>query len=451
MIQPERIELFNDGRTGGAYILYWMQSAVRSRYNHALEYAIEESNRSKKPLYVIFLIHPVYQGVDARINKFFTEGLSDVSHALMDRGISFSVFSGDPVNSIVKAAEDACLLVMDKGWTRNQRTWRSQVISEVSCKVAVIETNLIVPVTVASPKEEWSAGTLRPKLARVITKFLVPVTSNAVNYETASTDIFTDFKLSALNLEDNGQKGLYHPERLKGGETFAGLQLEWFLSGVIDSYEKSRNDPTANASSRLSAYIHFGHISPLEVALRVLEKKSQAGAAFLEQLIVRRELSHNFVCYNPYYDSFECLPGWAKKTLVRHSNDNREYTYCLEEFENAATHDRIWNAMQTEILRTGYLHGYLRMYWGKKILEWSRTPEEGYRIAVILNDRYQYDGRDPNGYAGVAWCFGKHDRPWKERDIFGTVRYMNESGLKRKFRVDGWCGRVEKAASETRS
>ena len=450
MIQPERVVLYNKPTSSGSYVVYWMQSAVRTRYNHALEYAIEQSNELKKPLYVVFALHPEYKEFNPRIEQFFKEGISDVYQALKERGISFTLFSEEPVNSIVKAADDAILLVMDQGWTRLQRIWRSQIISSVSCHVAVIETNLIVPVNVASQKEEWSAGTFRPKLSRIIKRFLVPVSGRRINTLSPPPEIFSGkdiIKNYSETSDSDSQSGI---SIIKGGQNAAVSHLGSFLSDNIDRYELMRNDPSALGTSRLSAYLHFGQISPLEVTLQVLDKKSPGGSAFLEQLIVRRELSHNFVGYNNRYDSFEGLPDWAKNTLGKHSKDNREYIYDIGQFERAETHNRIWNAIQTELVRTGYIHGYLRMYWGKKILEWSRSPEEGYNIALTLNDRYQLDGRDPNGYAGIAWCFGKHDRPWKEREIFGTIRYMNESGLRRKFKVDGWCERVEREAAKIR-
>ncbi|MGC9362125.1 MAG: deoxyribodipyrimidine photo-lyase, partial [Candidatus Syntrophosphaera sp.] len=214
--------------------------------------------------------------------------------------------------------------------------------------------------------------------------------------------------------------------------------------------------------SGLSPYLHFGQISALEVALRVMEyaeipafeaanlirDKSdldplQAGvASFLEELIVRRELSCNFCYYNEDYDNYNSIPLWARKTLNDHLGDARPYDYSLEELETARTDDPFWNAAQQEMLRTGKMHNYLRMYWGKKLIEWIPEPETAFGLMLYLNNKYLLDGRDPNSYAGVAWCFGKHDRPWQERDIFGKVRYMNANGLKRKFDMQGYLEKV---------
>jgi deoxyribodipyrimidine photo-lyase len=218
-----------------------------------------------------------------------------------------------------------------------------------------------------------------------------------------------------------------------GGPSEASKRYTHFLEEDLNRYADSRNDPVNPAISHMSPYLHFGQVSPVTLARGALEGGGPNSEAFMEELLVRRELSLNFVHYNPRYDSFSCLPSWAMSTLKRHASDPRTYLYTLDELEQAQTHDSCWNAAQNEMVSTGKMQGYLRMYWGKKILEWSATPQEAYRCALYLNNAYELDGRDPNGYAGVAWCFGKHDRPWKERKIFGTVRYMGEAGLRKKF------------------
>jgi len=189
-------------------------------------------------------------------------------------------------------------------------------------------------------------------------------------------------------------------------------------------------------TSHLSPYLHFGHLGPHNVALTIQRAKAPQAAksAFLEQLIVRRELAVNFVRFNPAYDSLECLEPWADRTLAEHACDRRPIVYTEQQLENAATHDALWNAAQVQMVTTGWMHNYLRMYWAKKILEWSPSPQVAYQRAVFLNDRYELDGRDPNGYAGIAWALvGKHDRPWFNRPIFGNIRYMSQAGISRKF------------------
>jgi deoxyribodipyrimidine photo-lyase len=196
----------------------------------------------------------------------------------------------------------------------------------------------------------------------------------------------------------------------------------------------------------MSPYLHFGQISPLFIALQTHAAKGikkQNKDAYLEELVVRRELSMNYCFYNPHYDSYSGLPDWAQKTLKAHRNDKREYIYSITELERARTHDPYWNAAQREMLLTGKMHNYMRMYWGKKILEWSATPEDAFKNALYLNNKYELDGRDPNSFTGVAWCFAKHDRPWNERAVFGTVRYMSSSGLERKFDMDAYVQKIE--------
>jgi deoxyribodipyrimidine photo-lyase len=233
-----------------------------------------------------------------------------------------------------------------------------------------------------------------------------------------------------------------------GGTTEAKKRLRDFIKNKLDEYADLRNDPCLDATSNMSPYLHFGQISPLYIALKVMESEARGKESYLEELIVRRELSYNFVYYNNNYDKFSSLPPWAKNSLNCHARDKREYIYSLEEFEQAKTHDPYWNAAQKEMVLTGKMHGYMRMYWGKKILEWTRNPRQGFKMALYLNNKYELDGRDPNGFAGVAWCFGKHDRAWSERKVFGKIRYMNAAGLKRKFDADKYVERVDRIERE---
>jgi deoxyribodipyrimidine photo-lyase len=241
-----------------------------------------------------------------------------------------------------------------------------------------------------------------------------------------------------------GRVGVY-----RGGTTPAKKFLRQFVAKKLDHYSELSNDPSADGVSHLSPYLHFGQISPLKIALEVLKRKSPGEEAFLEELIVRRELSMNFVFFNSRYDDFGCLPSWAKKTLNEHAGDEREYIYSLEDFEAARTQDPYWNAAQREMMSRGKMHGYMRMYWGKKILEWTESPEQAFKTALFLNNRYELDGRDPNGFTGVAWCFGKHDRAWSERSVFGKIRYMNAAGLRRKFDIDAYVRRVNGAWAQS--
>jgi deoxyribodipyrimidine photo-lyase len=228
-----------------------------------------------------------------------------------------------------------------------------------------------------------------------------------------------------------------------GGASQALARLKDFLEHKLDHFTDLRNDPSQDFCSGLSPYLHFGQISPLTMALQVRATDSPGKDALIEELIVRRELAFNFVHYNPRYDQYDGLAPWALRTLNFHAKDHREFLYTPEQFEQADTHDPYWNAAQREMVVTGRMHGYMRMYWGKKILEWSKTPKEAFDTALYLNNKYELDGRDPNGYAGVAWCFGQHDRAWGERPVYGKVRYMNANGLKRKFNIEAYVAKVD--------
>ncbi|NHJ12394.1 MAG: deoxyribodipyrimidine photo-lyase [Candidatus Thorarchaeota archaeon] len=444
MIHEERVRRLNSNSIqDGDYILYWMQASQRTGYNHALEHAIQLANKYELPLVVYFGLTDRYPEANERSYLFLLEGLVDAKASLTERNVTFAVRQENPSSGVLELAKECSLLVVDRDYQRLQRFWRTHVAASVRCPMIQVESNVIVPVEVASPKEEYSAGTFRPKIYRELNRYLQPVAPNVplADYSTeiTSLDIKNAMKFVGSLSIDRSAKGV---DWLKGGQEEAKKYLSKFISEKLDYFDRRRNDPSDDLLSQMSPYLHFGQISPLEIALRIMETGSEGAEAYLEELIVRRELSMNFVYYNPRYDSIECLPNWAKITLRQHATDKREYLYSQDEFEFAETHDSYWNAAQVEMTKTGKMHGYMRMYWGKKILEWSKSPSEAYDTALYLNNRYELDGRDPNGYAGVAWCFGKHDRAWKERLVFGKVRYMNARGLERKFDIEAYVRRV---------
>ncbi|WAI01755.1 deoxyribodipyrimidine photo-lyase [Methanogenium organophilum] len=428
----------------GDYVLYWMQASQRAERNAALDAAIREANQLHKPVLVCFCLDPRGEGRQIRHLRFMLEGLTETQHLLEEQGITFMLRSGPPHEVVPVLAEDACLVVTDRGYLRGQREDRSRLAERLDIPFIEVEGDVIVPVEVASHKEEWSAATFRRRITPHLDHFpmqsptpAVTVRGAPTEYETLPLDRPEDLIRSLNPLEDAG------PAAFAGGLSEARRLLEWFMTGKLSRYATGRNDPNADVLSCMSPYLHFGQISPLEVALRVRGHRGNGenAAAYLEELIVRRELSMNFVHYDPDYATPACLPDWAKKTLAEHARDPREYVYTLRELEEALTHDPYWNAAQTEMRMTGKMHGYMRMYWGKKVIEWSQTPEEAYNTLLTLNNRYELDGRDPNSYAGIAWCFGKHDRAWKERPVFGKVRYMNAKGLRRKFDAGRYAAR----------
>ncbi len=445
MIQKERTKALNKKEVKkGAYVLYWMQASQRTEYNHALEYAISKANELRQPIIVFFGMTDAFPEANERHYAFMLEGLGEVRQSLEKRGIQMVILHKSPEMGVLQLAKRASLAVVDRGYLKIQKKWRSDAASKMSCPLIQVESDVIVPVEETSPKEEYAAATIRSKIHRKFSDFLVPLKQIKPAVDSLSLD-FDSFDLSDVDEAISKlriDRSVQRVSSFQGGTKEARNHLEVFLEGKLDQFPTLRNDPTLDYLSHLSPYLHFGQISPLFIALKALETKSSGTEAFLEELIVRRELSINFVFYNKRYDSFEAIPEWAKKTLRAHKKDKRQYTYALEELESAKTHDPYWNAAQKEMVVNGKMHGYMRMYWGKKIIEWSKTPEEAYQNALSLNDKYELDGRDPNGFAGVAWCFGKHDRPWGERPVFGNVRYMNDKGLKRKFDADGYVKRI---------
>lgn len=452
MIYDERIEFLNSNPIQkGDYVLYWIQASPRNHYNHALEYAIEKANELEKPLITYFGISENFPNANYRHYYFLIQGLKETALSLKKRNIHMVLLQENPAKGAIELSRNAVLGITDMGYLKIQREWREKVASAIECPLIQVETNVIVPVQTASPKEEYSAGTIRKKIQRELDYFMVPLRERLLDKSSLDFDLKTNSKwnfkkfdienleksIKNLKLKDDINPGIF-----QGGTDNALNLFHSFVENKIDKFEDLRNDPAEDYLSNMSPYLHFGQISPLYLALEVSKIESPGKDSFLEELIIRRELSMNLAHYNDNYDRFDCLPDWAKKTLLEHRNDIREHTYTLEELETAKTHDHYWNAAQKEMIITGKMHGYMRMYWGKKILEWTNDPRNAYDIAVYLNDKYEIDGRDPNGYTGVAWCFGKHDRAWKEREIFGKVRYMNANGLKRKFKIEKYVDRI---------
>jgi deoxyribodipyrimidine photo-lyase len=454
MAQNPRVKMLNaPGTTPPGPVVYWMQSSPRGRYNHALEYAVHLANHRRVPLVVYFVLTPAFPGAYRRHYRFLIQGLQDVRTHLQERGIPFRLLSATLPEGTDQFSRQASSIVTDMGYLRIHRQWRSYLATHTTAPVVQVETNVVVPVETASEKDQWAAATLRPRIHRHWDSFLQPL--NTQVYDGAGLSVpeslplgipipdssqEVEALLDSLKLSDPSPEATSTP--FTGGEVAAQATLRSFLSTKLESYDTLRNDPSQDYTSLLSPYLHFGHISPVDIAGQAIEAAEGSEApgvragleGFLEELIVRRELAMNFCHYNDAYDTWDGLPEWAQTSLMEHSTDDRPMLYSSRQLEQAETEDPYWNACQREMVRSGRMHGYMRMYWGKKILEWTQNPQDALAIAFELNDRYELDGRDPNGYAGVAWCFGKHDRPWVERPIFGKIRYMNANGLRRKFK-----------------
>jgi deoxyribodipyrimidine photo-lyase len=427
-------------RTGP--VVYWMSRDQRVKDNWALLFAQELALDLKQPLAVVFCLTPQFLNATWRQYSFMLTGLRDVENDLLARNISFFMLRGSAEREIPRFLEGhKCgALVIDFDPLRIKRDWKETIAKRISMSLFEVDARNIVPCWEASSKQEYAARTLRPKIHRLLDEFLetFPALENhpfawqkkmaRVDWDKAEKSVQADHAVPEVDW-------------LMPGEKAAAEKLKHFLSKKLTSYPERRNDPTKGAVSNLSPYLHFGQISAQRVALEVFRRRasSETKDAFLEELIVRRELSDNFCFYNTEYDRFAGFPDWAQKTLNEHRGDERDHIYSFEQFDMARTHDELWNAAQVEMVRTGKMHGYMRMYWAKKILEWTPSPEEALEIAIMLNDRYELDGRDTNGYVGIAWSIGGvHDRAWKERPIFGKIRYMSYNGCKSKFDVKAY-------------
>jgi deoxyribodipyrimidine photo-lyase len=433
-VDPRRAIRLNDREPVAGPVIYWMSRDQRVRDNWALIYAREKAREMQQPLHVAFCLAPGYLGATERHYRFMLEGLKEVEGSLQKIGISFRILEGEPGDSIVRFAEEikAGWVVTDFNPLRINRSWKEKAAGNLHVPLTEVDAHNIVPCRIASEKQEFGAYTLRPKIKRLLPEFLV------------------EFEKTHLPARKNGPPPSLTKRGGQGGEFLPGeisaqKALHDFIQYRLNDYDTARNDPNSDGQSGLSPYLHFGQLSAQRVALEVskADARPEAKAAFLEELIVRRELSDNFCFYNPHYDSFDGFHPWAKATLNAHRDDPRQYLYSYEELEAGTTHDPLWNAAQREMVTTGKMHGYMRMYWTKKILEWTGSPEEALAVAIHLNDTWSLDGRDPNGYAGIAWSIGGiHDRAWGERPVFGKIRYMNYQGCRRKFNVDSYMKKV---------
>jgi deoxyribodipyrimidine photo-lyase len=443
-IKRGRINILKEGQTGKGPVFYWMSRDQRAQHNWALLEAARRAQEFKRPLVCVFTLKTDYPGAFFRHFAFMLKGLKEVEQELFEHGIPMVVLCGDPpvVLSGILLKYDAAALVCDFDPLRVKQQWKDRLLPLIPFTVTEVDAHNVVPCRIASLRQEFGAYTLRPKLRKLWNEYFevypeLPVFKNAqLAFERPGFD--------TLLKDETFDRSVGEVPDFVPGTGEAKKRLKRFLQDRLELYNEKHNDPNADVVSGLSPYLHFGQISAQQVASDVLacNEPSDGRAAFLEQLIVRRELADNYCWYNPDYDNEEGFAGWAKRSLEKHVADKRRYRYTPGELEQARTHDELWNAAQREMVQTGKMHNYMRMYWAKKILEWTALPREAMQIAVYLNDKYELDGRDPNGYAGCAWAIGGvHDRPWFEREIFGQIRYMNDNGCKSKFNVAKYCNR----------
>jgi deoxyribodipyrimidine photo-lyase len=438
----KRARILKEGKELCGPVVYWMSRDQRAHDNWALLYAQHLAQERKVPILVLFCLAPRFLGATLRQYAFMLAGLAELAQELAYHHIPFHLIQGEPGQAIpewLKAREVSCL-VSDFDPLRIKRAWKEEVGQSLASPFIEVDAHNIIPCWLASPKQEWAAYSFRPKVHRALPDFLTPFPA-LIKHPFPDGETGTGVDVTKLLDTLHMDRTVPPVTWLNPGEQAARKHLKQFLTKKLTHYERDRNDPNRDGQSDLSPYLHFGQIAPQRVALEVRAGKSPRDSkeAFLEELIVRRELSDNYCYYSRDYDRFQGFPDWARKTLDDHRNEEREYLYSLEEFEAGRTHDPLWNAAQREMVQRGKMHGYLRMYWAKKILEWTASPEEAQEVAISLNDRYELDGRDPNGYVGIAWSIGGvHDRAWKERPVFGKVRYMSYKGAAGKFDVQAY-------------
>ncbi|XVF10754.1 hypothetical protein REPUB_Repub07fG0210100 [Reevesia pubescens] len=463
-VQPGRIRVLEEGSQPlkKGPVVYWMFRDQRLKDNWALIHAVDQANKANVPVAIAFNLFDQFLGAKARQLGFMLKGLRQLQSSIEDTlQIPFFLFQGEAEETIPKFLGEcgASLLVTDFSPLRQIRKSKDEICKRVSGSVTIheVDAHNIVPIWVASDKLEYGARTIRGKINKLLPEYLIdfPMLQPPTNKWDSVNQLIVWDNLIA----DVLRKGAEVPEIewCEPGETAAMEVLmgnkDGFLTKRLKNYSTDRNIPLKpRALSCLSPYLHFGQISAQRCALEARSFRKlypQAVDTFLEELVVRRELADNFCYYQPHYDSLQGAWEWARKTLVDHASDKREHTYTKEQLEKAQTADLLWNASQLEMVHYGKMHGFMRMYWAKKILEWTKGPKEAIEICIYLNDKYEIDGRDPNGYVGCMWSIcGVHDQGWRERPVFGKIRYMNYAGCKRKFDVDGYIAYIKRLVGE---
>ena len=443
MVNSKRVRVLKKGKIENSSVVYWMSRDQRVADNWALLYAYEQATNLDQKLITVFTLSPSFIGANMRHYDFMLKGLDIVNSHLAQKGIEFVILKGDPHTELANFinSNNVGLLVSDFDPLRVKREWKVNLNALIHIPHHEVDAHNIIPCWLASDKQEFAAYTIRPKIKRLLPEFLTdfPIISN------------TPIPYSSIGIEGilkwlNPNKNVRPINSIKAGEAEATNVLLEFINNRLDGYSYRRNDPNLDGQSNLSPYLHFGQISAQRVVVEVMKSGATEidKTAFLEELIVRRELSDNYCFYNHSYDSTEGFHPWSKETHRAHRSDKREFIYTLDELENSKTHDKLWNAAQFEMVKTAKMHGFMRMYWAKKIFEWTSSAEDAMRFAIYLNDKYSIDGRDPNGYTGIAWSIGGiHDRAWSEREVFGKIRYMNYNGCKRKFDVNKYIKDIE--------
>lgn len=450
-VEPERISKLNTApeRPDRAYVLYWSQMNRRVDANHALLYAVELANRFRLPVLFYEGLTCTYEYANDRLHTFLLQGVPETARRLRRAGIGYVFYlrrTRELRNDVLyQLAKRAAAIVTDDYPVFIARDHNHHVPQKLDIAYYAVDSSCIVPMSQIAERQ-YGAYTIRPKIKRLLSRYLKrsdeirvahrfrsPIPEFHTNVSVANVPNL----VAACEIDHSIKPAL----SFEGGRLAAEKLLERFLAENLSRYARWRNEPSAHATSNMSPYLHFGRISTLEIALAVQDyarRHKLIADEYLEELIVRRELAFNYVRFVEDAGDLKNLPNWCRQNMKEHARDKRQSVYTAQQFEHAETHDDLWNAAQKEMLLCGKIHGYYRMYWGKKIIEWSPNYREAAQTMIDIHGRYALDGRDPNTYANILWCFGLHDRPWPERPVFGKMRYMSREGMQRKTNTQAY-------------
>ncbi len=440
-VDKRRIRTINNLVYSSGPIIYWMSRDQRIHDNWALLYAQQLAREHHTYVVILFCIRQSFEHATERLIDFMFEGLNEAEQIARTYNIPFICRIGDPEKEVLRCikTENAGALVCDMNPLLWSRKWKRNISQSLEIPFIEVDAHNIVPVWEASDHREYAAYTIRPKIRKKLEEFLVEFPDVLHQNNISHLHPMTDW--ANVRKQIKYRRDIKKMDWIKSGSSNALYAAKMFIREKLLYYEKQKNNISSSVQSGLSPYLHFGQLSSQRVALLVHhdDPSTTHSASFLEELIIRKELSDNFCWYTEEYNSITSFPKWAIASLTAHEIDTRIYTYTLREFENAQTHDPLWNAAQRELVRMGKMNGYMRMYWAKKILEWTKNSQKAMDIAIYLNDLYSLDGRDPNGYAGIAWSIGGvHDRPWFNRPIYGMIRYMSGVSIQKKYNCIGY-------------